>query len=86
MNDLSKLLSLSEAQKTQMRQIFEDSRHDYHEAFAAVRTKTHRKIEQVLAPEQMKKFDEFMRERERERERGRPDRPPGGQRKQQPQP
>jgi len=75
--ELSRVLALSEEQKTQVREIFEGSRKDYHLAFREVRTKTHRKLEHVLNPEQMKKFDEFMREREKARDRGRGEKPPG---------
>lgn len=71
MDDLSQLLALSEEQKTQMRQIFDESRKDYRHAFKAVRNKTHRKFEEILTAEQMQKFDDFMRQREHEREQNR---------------
>ncbi len=88
MDQLSQLLALSEQQKIQMRQIFDESRKDYHKAFGEVRDKTHRKFEEVLTAEQVKKFDDFMRERQKERERRdrerrrQQDNSPGTQRKQ----
>ncbi|HXK61871.1 MAG TPA: hypothetical protein PLP42_18440 [Acidobacteriota bacterium] len=83
MERLAKDLGLDSQQQAQVDQIFSDARQESHAAFKEVRKRIHKRLKEVLRPEQFEQFQKAMRERRQSDHGGSPDgRPPDDQREQ----
>ncbi|MFB3904643.1 MAG: hypothetical protein ACE15E_14430 [Acidobacteriota bacterium] len=60
---LSKDLDLDQKQQAEVDKIFQDARRDSHEAFKEIRSGIHRRLKQVLRPDQFARYEKIMRER-----------------------
>lgn len=77
-NHLAELLDLDESQKSELRQILEQSRQHFVEAnrqnkkrFRAIRLETRKQIRAILQPAQIAAFEEFLKKKEQDRQRHR---------------
>ncbi len=75
LSHLSDLLDLDAAQESELRQVFEESRHHHRQInrhsrdrYRTIRRRTQERIQSILRPDQAEKFEEFMRRRQRRRE------------------
>jgi len=75
LNHLSNLLDLDDAQESELNQVFEESRHHHRQVnrhsrdrYQTIRRQTQEHIRSILRPDQVEKFEEFLRRRQQRRE------------------